>query len=143
MNQLTSELFNVVMKFKNNCKFKHNHDFSANEILVVKYIKENQPISSKDICANFHFSKSFFSSILADLEKKQLITKQVSPLDKRIILLSLTKQANDLIANHKSTITLRFERLINQLGDKDAKELIRILKKINTIVEENKNENIS
>lgn len=143
MNQLTSELFNVVMRFKKNCKFRHNHDLSANEILVIKHIKEKQPISSKDICANFHFSKSFFSSILTDLEKKKIVTKQISPVDKRIILLSLTKQAADLIANHKSVITLRFEWLIKQLGEKDARELVRLLKKVNTLVEESGNENIS
>lgn len=142
MKQLSGDLFESIMRFKKSCQFKHKHGFSANEILVIKYINASQPISSKDICAHFNFSKSFFSSILDSLEKKKMIEKQAAIYDKRILLISLSKRAKELMTQHNSVYLLKFEKVTAKLGEKDAKELIRLLNKMNIILEEIESENI-
>lgn len=66
--------------------------------------------------------------------KKGLIEKEISIVDKRAKLLSLTEKGEEYLMSNRTRHKERLLKLISSLGD-DTKELTRIIRKINQHLE--------
>lgn len=61
---------------------------------------------------------------------KELLIKEVSPLDKRAKLISLTEKGETFLQHNMQNEYKRLHSLLEFLGDEDTNDLIRILDKI-------------
>jgi DNA-binding MarR family transcriptional regulator len=71
---------------------------------------------------------------LNNLEKKGLITRQMDRSDRRKILVDLTLAGQILVEHHNRTMLESAVRIIEALGERDAKELVRILGKLAAVM---------
>ena len=69
------------------------------------------------------------ASALNSLEKKRYIQRKNHNTDKRKVIVYITDTGKEyILENYKSGITLA-EDILSNLGEDDAKELIRLIKK--------------
>ena len=69
------------------------------------------------------------ASALNSLEKKRYIQRRNHDIDKRKVIVYITESGKEyILENYQSGITLA-EDILSNLGEEDAKELIRLIKK--------------
>ena len=70
------------------------------------------------------------SDILRSLESKKLIQRMTDPEDNRRVRVYVTEKGKDFAKEKHDLMKKRLVHLMDFLGEKDAKELIRLMKRI-------------
>ena len=73
-------------------------------------------------CSSAHIAKS-----IRNLSAKGYITRNITPLDKRSAVISLTEQGRNYINNIYTNAIDMTEKLLDRLGEKDSSDLVRII----------------
>jgi DNA-binding MarR family transcriptional regulator len=88
------------------------------------------PISQKELCAQLLFEKSNLSKIVKRLLEKKLIHVTVAPGDRRLTLLSETREGAALQEECLQAFNQVSIRLISLLSEAEAAGATRLLKKL-------------
>ena len=107
------------------------------EIFILGYIaKHNQSVLPGEIGSEMGVTSARIASALNALENKGLITRQIYINDRRKILVGITEEGKLLSEKHKQGVKNAVVRMFERLGEKDAKEYVRILGKLVEILPE-------
>ena len=135
-----------------------NKYFSANAVLSMfsKYymeLKKNLPIRPSEmgvlniiaetpgphtpvlLAGLLGVSKPMITAHLTDLAQKGYIEKKQSPEDKRVFYVLPTEKALALVENAKTDLNQHLERLIQEMGQDEFDNLVRLAGKANKILE--------
>lgn len=117
-------------------------EMSYNESLICNILYRNateQPshaLTATDLCAETKILKSQMNRILTQLEEKNLITRERSPEDKRMVYVHITTdQSNTYIKQHARILSL-LDNIIEKIGEEKALEIIHSLNSISAIAGE-------
>ncbi|AMB99723.1 hypothetical protein AWM75_06870 [Aerococcus urinaehominis] len=103
---------------------------SENEFTVLEllYHKGSQPVQK--IGRKIMIAGSSLTYVIDQLEKKQFVKRQVSDRDRRVIMVHITDEGRekmaDIFPNHHHTI----EKMFSVLSDEDLVEWVNLLKKV-------------
>lgn len=101
------------------------------ELLALGYLIEHHNHAyPKDLSREMLSSTARIAAMLNNLEKKGLITRQVDPKDNRQIVVSLTPEGIKTCCNYQDQLKQQIIYLFEQLGPEDAKEYLRLQKKV-------------
>lgn len=101
------------------------------EHFILNYLYTHEtPAHPKDLSQALMVSSARIASILKSLEKRELIIREKDPEDSRQILVSLTDTGKELIASRQKAFFDSTVRMLEMLGEEDAKNYIRIQKKL-------------
>jgi DNA-binding MarR family transcriptional regulator len=106
------------------------------EFMMLKFISEDDAPKLSDISNKLHISNAATSQIIASLESKKLVKRTMSKEDRRIIYVSLTDKGIKTIMEAKKIMHQFMEGVVNNLGSEDSEDLIRILGKLEKLLEE-------
>ena len=110
------------------------------EAFVLNFIEEqDSAVLPGEIGSEMCVSSARIATALNSLEKKGLITRQIDPNDRRKILVCITQKGKELAKRHKNGIINVVKSILEQLGEHDAKEYVRILDRIVNITPDFKN----
>lgn len=106
-------------------------EIAKGELAVLMYlIEEKNGASAIDISHKFRINTSRVAAILNGLSKKGYIERKSDPQDKRKIQVYFTEEGNEFAQNKRKDILEHVTKMLEILGEKDAKEHIRLMKKI-------------
>ncbi len=103
-------------------------DLTFSQIEIVKFIGLDRSVPMRAIADHLKITPPSVTSIVDELEKKGVVTRQPDPQDRRIVSVSLTKKAKALygaMAKHKENI---LHDMLSRLNAKDRVSLERIIK---------------
>jgi len=80
-------------------------------------------------------SKAAVSQMLGALERRGLITREPDPGNRRTIIVKLTEKGNEMISDFEREFDTYLVMLIERFGEKDTREIIRLIYKFMGIVE--------
>jgi DNA-binding MarR family transcriptional regulator len=106
------------------------------EFMMLKFISEFDAPKLSDISNKLHISNAATSQMIASLESKKLVKRTMSKEDRRIIYVSLTDKGIKTIMEAKKVMHQFMEGVVNNLGSEDSEDLIRILGKLEKLLEE-------
>ena len=92
--------------------------------------KGGEQIIPSEISSAIGISGARIAATLNSLEKKGYITRQIDPSDRRRILVTLTDKGKVQEEAHRRQLSDAIEKMLRQLGEHDAKEYIRITRKM-------------
>ena len=110
----------------------HGHQQKIDESMhgenfVLLYIlRQNNFVLPSEIGGEMNISSARVAVILNNLENKGLITRQIDKSDRRKILVTLTQKGLEQAEIHNQMIISLAARMLESLGEHDAKELVRI-----------------
>lgn len=96
-------------------KIERESGLTAPQLIVLKAIARFQCLSGGEIAREVNLSQATVSSILARLEKKQLISRERSEFDKRKVVISLTQAGYDVLEQAPPLMSQSFIDKFNQL----------------------------
>ena len=107
------------------------------ECFVLRCLARSKaPLLPSDLSEQSHASTARIAVVLNTLEKKGLISRAIDPTDRRRILVSLTNVGQEYVAVIRTQLREDMKHLLEELGEQDAREYLRITKRILQISQE-------
>lgn len=104
---------------------------SRGEIGILMYLRHKQDgISSGDLSKAIDLSTGRVATALKGLERKEYIQRVPDPKDKRRIYVFLLEKGMEYVSEKEQKVLTKTENLLEKLGEEDAKDFVRILKRI-------------
>ena len=101
------------------------------ENFILAYLGEYPDNATpREISQRFNITVARVSTVLKHLETKQLITRSINPTDKRKFIFELTDLGRQKVTELSQDRYNDLIDLVEYLGEEDAKDYIRILKKL-------------
>ena len=101
------------------------------EMLILKYLYSCEGLMlPNEISDKMSITSARTAVALNSLEKKGFINREINKQDRRQILVTLTNEGKEYIKELLLEEQQRFARVLEGLGEKDAKEFVRIIEKI-------------
>lgn len=131
---LARDYLEVMYRMRRRNTHKHINDSVHGEQFVLSYISEHDGnVIPSDISQAMGITSARIAAALNSLEKKGLISRRIDPEDRRRILIDLTAAGKEQVNKHHQMIMSYVTRMLEYLGEDDAKEYIRIMKKLAAI----------
>jgi DNA-binding MarR family transcriptional regulator len=134
---LLNEYLNLLMNMFGTFKLlsEKSSEFTHIEQHVVEYVsQQSKPVNLKMIAQNLNIPKQQLSVTVRNLEKDGYIIKKQDDSDKRAILISLTKKAEDVQYERWKQIYNNFTDNLEKLTDEDQRDLLYGLHKTNRML---------
>lgn len=107
------------------------------EIFVLNYLKHHgNQAHPKNLSDEMIVSTARVAVILNHLEQEQLIVRFPDAQDNRQIIVQLSEKGVALLEKHHQEIIRYMVKILEKLGEDDAKEYVRIQKKMMQILSE-------
>ena len=101
------------------------------ELFVLNYLHDHDTIvQPKELSENLSVSTARIASLLKHMEEKNLIVRAPDSSDSRQIIVRLTEDGKKAIQTYREDVLAYLARTLESLGPDDAREYIRIQKKI-------------
>lgn len=128
---LANDLFSSLAKSSKAPFQKAPRDISHGEIGILVYLCMVQNgISSGDLSKFLNITTGRVATALNSLEKKKLIERSGDPQDKRKVLVYVTEAGRCMAMEKHEKGMIEIENMLRLLGENDAKELVRIVKRV-------------
>ena len=107
------------------------------ENFVLFYLsRQGDSVLPGDISTVMNISSARIAVALNGLEKKGLITRRIDKTDRRKILVNLTPEGIERANSHKKSVLDRTKHMLEMLGERDAKEFVRIVGRLSELSSE-------
>lgn len=129
--QLAKELFPCLVNSRKLPMNRGIDDILRGEMAVLSYlVVENNGATASEISERFEIMASRVTAIVNGLLRKGFIEKRNDPQDKRKSYIYYTEEGKDFSQNKYEEAICDLEGLLKYLGEEDAKEHVRIMKKV-------------
>lgn len=137
VKEFMKSYFEILSCFAKNSEQKDIYGITKGEIGIMIYIsKHNNFTNPGELIERFGVCSGRIGNALKNLENKGMIKRNSNDKDKRKTNVFLTEKGLEISKMMIEDINKKMLEFYNRLGENDAKELIRILKKINNEKEE-------
>lgn len=101
------------------------------EVFAMSYIlRHGSMVLPSEISNEMNISSARVAAILNNLENKGFVTRQINKNDRRQILVGITEKGTEFVEMHNKMVVNSTARMLEMLGEYDAKELVRIMEKL-------------
>jgi len=133
--QLAEELF---FSMDQSCRRPAHEEVSASmrgEMAVLRLLEhQDEALTAGEISRLLSMTTSRIAAVLGSLEKKGMIVRSVDELDKRRIQVTLTQDGLNVCKEKKECAISNMSGLLEALGEEDAVEFVRLMKKVYALV---------
>ncbi|HEX4851919.1 MAG TPA: MarR family winged helix-turn-helix transcriptional regulator [Puia sp.] len=113
--------------------------YTLPEVRVLYELYHMKNAKASDIVESLNMDKSYLSRVLHQFEKKKLIAKRISRIDKRSLHIQLTALGkNEFLALNKAS-DLQISGLLTGISKNDLSLLLQHMNGIKRLLEKNKN----
>jgi DNA-binding MarR family transcriptional regulator len=113
---------------------KKANAFLHGEMFILNYLINLQADAlPSEIAAAMNTSTARVAMALKSLESKGLIQRRIDRDDRRKVIVSITEEGNKLVLSDRQEMRDRMFAILRELGEKDAREYVRIVERITEI----------
>ena len=128
---LARDYLEVMHQMRRRNTQKQVNDSLHGENFILSYISEHEGnVIPSDISNAMGITSARIAAALNSLEGKGLISRRIDVEDRRRILIDLTDAGKEKVNNHFQMIMSYTTNMLQYLGEYDAKEYIRIMKRL-------------
>jgi len=132
---LAQELFEIMDPEKHRPPHGDMDKMMRGEMAVMRLLdKEAEHPSAGDISKKLRMTTSRIAAVLNSLEKKELIVRREDPGDGRRVLVIITSAGKAFCAARREEVRSHMERMLRQLGERDAAEYVRLARRMFELV---------
>lgn len=136
-SRLAVEFLEQMYSFRKIKPLKSIDESLQGEIFAINYIAiHGDDVLPGEISNDMDVSSARVAQTLNNLEKKGLITRRIDPNDRRKILVTLTPEGKTFSEMHRKHILETVVKMLEMLGEDDAREFVRIMARLVKIAPE-------
>lgn len=134
---LAEELFHIMTRTAKLPFQKKVDDLSHGERRILGYLTFGKNgVPSGDLSESLELTTPRVASALNSLAKKGYIERNRDENDKRMVIVSITESGRSYMLEEYNKLISMMQHTLERLGENDAQELIRIIKRIRDITNE-------
>lgn len=135
--QMAAELFTVLDGRHRAPHQDRVRSMMKGEMSVLRLLaKEQRQMNAGEISRELGMTTPRLAAVLNSLERKKMIGRREDPGDKRRVNVLLTDAGSDFCEEKKQGARRYMARLLAYLGEADAREYIRLMRRINEAMAE-------
>ena len=101
------------------------------EMFILDHLeRQNDTVTPSEFSAIMRGSSSRTAIALRNLEQKGYIERDMDKTDRRKIKVSITEEGRKLACSERETLMLKIRMIVDELGEEDTREFIRIAGRI-------------
>lgn len=128
---LAKEFMSIMNQLRMRGTQKRISESMHGEIFVLNYINQHGGnVIPSEISNEVGISTARVAATLNSLENKGWITRMIDVNDRRRILVDMTPEGKEQVEQHFKIIMNTTAKMLEYLGEDDAKEYIRIMRKL-------------
>ena len=106
-------------------------DLLQGESLALNFLleRQGQEVYPSDLSRELHLSRSRITGALTSLSRKGLVVTRHCQADRRRVQVTITDQGAALIAGKLRRMEAYFDKMLDGLGDADARALIALIRR--------------
>lgn len=137
LTNIAKDLFASWLSLRKNFKSdKFLEELTFNEIRVCKLLVNEEMVQVKEISEVLSISRPALNAILNKLEDKELIERVRMKNDRKAVYIKLSDKTYDIYIQEKQRFVERMNGIVKSMGEEDTKILIKLLNKLNFIINE-------
>ena len=105
-------------------------DYSKNEILAMLLIYRKNKVNMSEVADYINAPLNTATGVITRLEKKMIVERIRDTEDKRVVMINLTQNGQELIRNQKKQIEYYFKKIYNVLTEEEKSVAISIVNKV-------------
>lgn len=129
-NQAFHKLWFKIMTSRPESKSKKLKGLTFSDIHVISMAYEEPDIILKDIREKLRLPQTTLSSIVAKLEKKELLQRIINPRDYRSFSLKITNKGKEMMDAHMKLDQQQNSHILASLEPDERQEFIRLFAKV-------------
>ncbi len=134
--RLAEEFIHEMHAFRRFKPQKSINESMHGEAFVLHHIATSgEPVIPSEISEAMGISGARIAATLNSLESKCYIIRQIDTSDRRRILVTLTEKGREQERAYRSKLTETVEKMLRLLGEDDAREYIRITRKMASLAQ--------
>lgn len=118
------------LPFFNSELFALDKELPKSDFLALLLLQRRGEATMSELAADLNAPLSTATGIGARLEKRKLIERQRHPMDKRVIVLHLTREGLDLATRARAQIDAMLYRIQQALSPDEVQQLMGLVQKI-------------
>ena len=136
--KIASLIREINLKLNNNISnnFK-NSGFTTPQILLIKLLSIEGPLNVSEISEKMFLTKGTVSGIIDRLENQEVVKRNRSNEDKRIVSVVLTNKGEDITKTMRGTINKYFDTIFSICKEEDMEKIINGLDILKSVLDEN------
>lgn len=142
-NELREQFFTSILHFRKlESALSSECEMQMNEMVILHSIAgtccRECPCMNLDVPKmqkKLHISKPAISYILNTLEKKNYITREIDPKDRRKVSISATPEGKTAAEESMKRYDELWSEILMQFGEENMKELIRLIQELDCLYE--------
>jgi DNA-binding MarR family transcriptional regulator len=100
------------------------------QFAILTMIADNEGTSQTELCRELNVQKANMVPLVAELERRGLLTRKPATRDRRVHLLTLTAQAEREMPAWRALVTAHEERFFGPLSATERAQLLNLLSKL-------------
>ena len=140
-SELREEFFSSIIHFRRlEAAFSSECQMQMNEMAILQSIAgtccKECPCMNLDVPGmqkKLHISKPAISYILNTLEKKNYITREIDPKDRRKVSISATPEGKAAARQSQEKYDAVWEELLDRFGEENMRQLIRLIQDLDQL----------
>ena len=132
--KLAFELQNVIGQLRRTNTLKHNPSklkgAEKHILFLIRELKDEEPVTISEIANKIGVTLAAVTHQINTLEKQGLVKRLSHSEDRRSVIIKLTKKGRVQMVNLKKEFAKKTQILAEFLGEKDTKDLIRLVKRM-------------
>ena len=134
-SDLVADLLNSMHSFHKAKSQKNINEAIQGEAFVLCYIaSRGNDVLPGEIGQEMAVSSARVAVALNRLEQKGLVTRRIDTNDRRKILVGITQEGKVFAEKHQQSVLRVASKMLELLGEHDAKEYVRIMRKLAEIL---------
>lgn len=105
-------------------------EVTQGEMAVLGYLHKHDNITPSELSEEFDLTTARIANILNSLEKKKYLVRIHDSVDRRKVQVTITELGKTVAVQKKQEIEKDLSDLLKDLGEEDAVEYLRLMKKI-------------
>lgn len=111
------------------------HELNFTQWVVLMYLRDGMAINATVLCAQLRHDSGALTRILDQLERRGLLQRQRSRVDRRAVQLHLTDEGRALIEGLVPEVVAQLNRALGGFSAAELAELVRLLTKLTAAIE--------
>lgn len=110
-------------------------DMSRGELYVLQMLADKREAQPADICTGLDVTSARVAALLNNMERKGWVKRRPDPSDRRKIRVAITDAGEAKAREFRRGVFGFVSRLLKELGERDTRELLRILDRLIELLE--------
>ncbi|RIV29207.1 MarR family transcriptional regulator [Alicyclobacillaceae bacterium I2511] len=110
---------------------------TASQVFILRFLDTKEYAKASDIARVSGLSPGAVTQVCDELVRMNLVERSRSDEDRRVVYIAITLLGKSRLSEVRSVRSGRMLKILNQLGEQDARDFMRILHRVVEILEKN------